>query len=559
MNILIFGGTGFIGSNLVPRLLSEGHVLTILDRQRPYKRDEQLVHRNIKYQKCDIEKIDSLENSVKNISNIDLMIYLVSTTKPSYSNENPIYDINSNLNSLVNLFQIKNIGLVKKIIYISSGGTVYGNQLTERISESHQTSPIVSYGIVKLAIEKYLLLYQKKYNNKLNILRVSNPYGPGQTPGEGQGLIANIIKRSLEKSQIEIFGDGKLIRDYIYIDDLIEAIIKSMDYDGNEKIFNIGTGVGTTINRVVDIIGGELNFFDSKNKKYIESRAYDLDKNILDISLAKKELNWSPKTDLNHGINKTIEWAKNHGDYLKTKNTNYKISIIVPCFNEEQHIYSVIEEIVRYRSKNGLKIEIIIVNDCSSDGTKECVLREMKIHSDIFYLEHSVNRGIGASFKTGLKFSSGEYVLLIPGDGENSVAHALYAHSLLSNVDIVIPFIIDKKLRSIERRILSNIYTFIINAIFFTNLKYFNGSSIYRANIIKSINIKSNSFFYQTEILVKLIKLGYNFAEVPIHLNRKSNGFPKALNVNQLLKVIYDLLNTINSLYIKKLLSKIVK
>ena len=120
MNILIFGGTGFIGSNLVPRLLSQGHVLTILDRNKVDKEDLPLMHKNIKYIQCDVESIVSLENSLARISEIDSMIYLVSSTKPSYSNENPVYDINSNLNTIVNLFQIESIGLIKKIIFLSN-------------------------------------------------------------------------------------------------------------------------------------------------------------------------------------------------------------------------------------------------------------------------------------------------------------------------------------------------------------------------------------------------------------------------------------------------------
>jgi hypothetical protein len=141
---------------------------------------------------------------------------------------------------------------------------------------------------------------------------------------------------------------------------------------------------------------------------------------------------------------------------------------------------------------------------------------------------------------------------MIPGDGENSVMNALYAHTLLSDVDIVIPFIIDKKLRSIKRRFFSKIYTSIINLIFCMNLKYTNGSVIYKTNILKLINIKSQGFFYQTEILIKLVKFGYAYAEVPVKLNRKSNGFPKALHFKSLFRVFLDLNRTIFDIYFNK-------
>lgn len=549
MNILVFGGTGFIGSNLVPRLLSEGNNLTIIDQQKPHKVNRQLIHKNIKYIKCDITNIVSLERTINKLGNIDVLIYLISTTKPTYSNENPVYDINSNLNSIVNLLQLQKIRLIKKIIYLSSGGTVYGDQLTDKISELHQTNPIVSYGIIKLAIEKYLLIHQKRNKNKLIILRVSNPYGPGQIPGEGQGLIATIISKNLNKSKIEIFGDGKLVRDYIYIDDLIEAILKCLKYEGSEKIFNIGSGSGKNINEIINIVCTILGS-NMDNINYVDSRVYDLDKNILDISLAKNELDWAPTKELNYGIKKTVDWMINNYEYINNKYKYYKISIIIPCYNEEKHICNVINEIISYRTKYGLNIEIIIVNDGSTDRTKECILEEMKNYSDIYYIEHTKNRGIGASFKTGLKFSSGEYVLLIPGDGENSIAHILYAYPLLTEVDIVIPFILDQKLRTFSRRFISSFYTLIINIIFFINLNYFNGTVIYRSNIIKKINFNSTGFFYQTEILIKIIKLGYLYAEVPICLNRKSNGLPKVLKINELIKLSFDFLKLIVSFHI---------
>jgi len=197
---------------------------------------------------------------------------------------------------------------VPKIIFISSGGTVYGDPVYTPIDENHPTNPTVSYGIVKLAIEKYLLLYKNLYGISATILRVSNPFGERQRIETAQGAVGVFISRALKNQPIDIWGDGEVVRDYVYVSDVAEAFAKALAYTGTQSIFNISSGCGTSLNQLINKIEQVIGHKVVKN--YLPFRPFDAPISVLDNSLAQKELAWSPTISIDVGIVKTINWMK---------------------------------------------------------------------------------------------------------------------------------------------------------------------------------------------------------------------------------------------------------
>lgn len=305
MKYLIFGGGGFIGSHIADKLLQEGHSLRIFERPRvpPYRdfRDDE----DVEWLTGDLL---SLHDVTRAMVGVDAVLHLVSTTLPKNSNDDPIYDVQTNIVASLQILNAMVSLKIPKIIFISSGGTVYGTPVSFPIDESHPTNPNVSYGITKLAIEKYLLLYDRLHGIKSVILRVSNPFGDRQRIETAQGAIGVFLSRALRGLPVEIWGDGSVVRDYIYVGDVAEAFIKALDYSGIGNIFNIGSGAGLSLNQLVDKIEAVLNL--SVERIYRPGRPYDVTVNILANQMATQELGWVPKTTLEEGLVRTVKWMK---------------------------------------------------------------------------------------------------------------------------------------------------------------------------------------------------------------------------------------------------------
>ncbi|MDW7684977.1 MAG: NAD-dependent epimerase/dehydratase family protein [Bacillota bacterium] len=299
MKYLVIGGAGFIGHNLVLKLLNRGHSVRVFDRK---------IHSESYLPACDyvVGNFSKIENHQTIFHNIDIVYHLISTTLPKSSNENPVFDVQTNVVSSINLLKMCCHANVKKIIFTSSGGTVYGIPKTIPITEEHPLNPICSYGITKLAIEKYLSLFHHLYGLDYQVLRLSNPFGPFQDPFLQQGVIAVFLGKILRNQPIEIWGDGTICRDYIYIDDAAEALYLSSLKSTKSKIINIGTGKGTTLTEVLAMMAKVLN----KNMKinYKNVRNVDVPVNVLDIQRAFTELNWAPAITMEQGIRMTCDW-----------------------------------------------------------------------------------------------------------------------------------------------------------------------------------------------------------------------------------------------------------
>lgn len=303
MKALVVGGNGFIGTNLVDHLLASGHQVRVFDRY-PNRFRGQLP--DVEYVVGDIGNHGEMEEAVKEM---DWVFHLAYTTLPQTSNDDPVYDIRSNIADTVQLLTECVKAKVKKFVFISSGGTIYGVPQESPIKEDHPTDPICSYGISKLAIEKYLHLFRKLHGLEYVVARISNPYGELQNPNAKQGAIGVFLGNVARKQPITIWGDGEVIRDYIYIGDAVKALLRAAQYQPNEespRVFNVGFGDGHTLNEIVEVIKRVVG--PHVEVKYTGSRPVDVPVNVLDITRARTALGWQPEIGLEEGVARSWQW-----------------------------------------------------------------------------------------------------------------------------------------------------------------------------------------------------------------------------------------------------------
>ena len=302
MKVLIIGGNGFIGSHLIDQLLIDGHDIRVFDIA--YERYRKPLA-NVDYR---ISTLDNIPDLYEALLGIDIVFHLASSTVPSTSNIDTVSDINKNLIPTLNLLNLMVKLGIRRIVYFSSGGAIYGFPKTIPIPEDHQLHPISSYGIIKATVEMYLYLYQRSYRIKPLIIRPSNPYGPRQGHYMAQGVISTFLRKAKLKESLVIFGDGNSKKDYIYINDLIQACTQ-LSFSDEIGTFNIGSGNCFSINEIVSEIkettGEEIFTVNSEMQKY------DVDHFELDISKLKKIIGDFDCISLNAGIKKTWNWIKN--------------------------------------------------------------------------------------------------------------------------------------------------------------------------------------------------------------------------------------------------------
>lgn len=305
MKIAIFGGGGFIGSAIADRLLLDGHELRIFERPRvaPYREFTQ--SELVEWIAGDLSSTHDVGEA---ISGMDVVLHLVSTTLPKSSNDDPIYDVQTNVVATLQMLNAMVAQNVRKIVFISSGGTVYGNPMYTPIDEKHPTEPLVSYGITKLAIEKYLQMYSHLHGIKAVTLRVANPYGERQRIETAQGAVGVFLHHALKDIPIEIWGNGSVTRDYIHVSDVAEAFARAVEYSGVKSCFNISSGVGTSLNELIGILEDVLG--KSIVRRYLPGRPFDVPISVLSNDLAREELKWVPTISMQSGIARAAEWMK---------------------------------------------------------------------------------------------------------------------------------------------------------------------------------------------------------------------------------------------------------
>ena len=302
--ILVIGGAGFIGSHLVDRLIAQGNQVRVLDRTPVNLRPTSMGSAQVEYLAGDFVDHSAIDVAVRGV---DIAFHLASTTIPATSNVDPIFDVQTNLTGTLGFLRAAVEAGIGQVVFISSGGTVYGRPVSLPIKETHPTDPICSYGITKLSIEKYLAMFELLHGMGCVIFRVANLYGERQRPG-AQGAIAAFMQKVLKGLPIEIWGDGSVVRDYIHIQDLIDVLAKGLEYRGNHRVFNVGSGEGRSLNEVIEslrrVTGRPIECH------YKESRSLDVPKSVLDIGLAKRELSWNPNVAFSDGLERTWKWFK---------------------------------------------------------------------------------------------------------------------------------------------------------------------------------------------------------------------------------------------------------
>jgi UDP-glucose 4-epimerase len=300
---IVYGGGGFIGSHLCEKLLEEGNEVTLFDKLNFSKNNINQFESRVKIIEGDFNNEIDIKNS---LNGIDYVFHLVSSTLPASSNDNPVYDVESNLISSLKLFKECLNNKIRKIIFLSSGGTVYGVPDQIPVHENYFSNPICSYGIVKRTIEEYLYLYKKLYGLNYSVFRLSNPYGERQNPFASQGVIAVFLNKIINDQTIEIWGNGEIIRDYIYIKDAVDVLAMSLEKNSSEDIFNLSSGTGISLNMIAELAGKIAG--KKPNIVYKEARNVDVPVSILNNEIVKREFNWEPETSIEKGIETTYNY-----------------------------------------------------------------------------------------------------------------------------------------------------------------------------------------------------------------------------------------------------------
>lgn len=302
LRILVLGGLGFIGSHLSRLLLKEGYQVRIFDKLYGSRNLIADIVEKIEIEEGDAERPEDILRSLRDI---DIAIDLIHTTVPGASMNDPSYDVQTNVVSHAGWLSLLKDTRLRRIIYVSSGGTVYGVPQQNPIGEDHPTDPISSYGITKLAIEKYVAMYANIHGIEYRICRPANVYGEGQRLHIGQGVIGVFLERCLKGQPIEIWGDGTVRRDYLYVTDMVQGIVKLIDHRGDSRIFNISSGRGYSLNEIIAFIRDELKMPVAVT--YMTSRKFDVPVNVLDSSRLRRETGWMPQTDMVAGMHRVCD------------------------------------------------------------------------------------------------------------------------------------------------------------------------------------------------------------------------------------------------------------
>ena len=302
---IIIGGSGFIGIYLTKLLISSGREVIVVGRK---KNVPTALPAGCSYLACNYGDRSILKNILTHGCEV---IDLAYSTVPKTSFEDPLYDLVSNLPTSVTLMQEAcKIGACK-VVFLSSGGTVYGPAHSIPITENHPTCPISPYGITKMAVDRYAMMYYRNEGLPVVVVRPSNAYGEDQRTGTGQGFLAEAIHAILSGRDIEIYGKQGTIRDYIHVSDVASGVMSALNKGHEGRIYNLGTGVGTSNLKIVSILYefAEKDGFTVRTRT-LPARQFDVEANVLDSSLLTNDTGWAPKIELEAGIQKMWNVAK---------------------------------------------------------------------------------------------------------------------------------------------------------------------------------------------------------------------------------------------------------
>ncbi len=299
MSFLVLGGGGFVGTNLCRRLVASGARVRAFGHGRAFA--DELA--GVEWHQGEFEDTAALTSAV---ASCDVVFHLIAATTPHSANLDMAGDLRRSVIPTLALLDACRKANVKRVVFISSGGTVYGAAKEIPTPETAPTDPFTAYAIAKLTIEKFLALHEHLYGLSFRVLRVANPFGPFQLPAKGQGLIAMLLSRAIQGQSTQIWGDGSVVRDYVFIDDVVDALQAAALDTSAERIFNIGSGRGRSVRDVIAAVEAELGA--PVPVEWSPGRPIDVPVSVLSIGRARDILRWTPKTDFAEGLRQTIRW-----------------------------------------------------------------------------------------------------------------------------------------------------------------------------------------------------------------------------------------------------------
>jgi UDP-glucose 4-epimerase len=302
---LVLGGSGFMGSHVVELLANRGWEVRGFSQSQSADRWRSAAASNVTWVTGDFRDPKAVAGAVEGC---DHVYHLVGATNPASSNRDVIFDTETNLIPTLRLLEACVRAKVRRIVFSSSGGTVYGPTNCCPISEEHPTEPRSSYGIVKLATEKYLALFHHLHGLDYTVLRVANCYGPRLPVTGEQGVVGSFLDRLNRGEPIEIWGDGAVTRDYVYVGDVAQAFLVALDQPSPFKVFNVGTGIGTSLLELLALMERVTGRRAAVVKK--PRRPVDVPVNILDPTRARQFLGWEAGTSLEAGLLQTWNWVR---------------------------------------------------------------------------------------------------------------------------------------------------------------------------------------------------------------------------------------------------------
>lgn len=301
---LVLGAGGFIGTNLCQGLLHAGAAVRGFGRPPAFP----LALAGTRMVVGELADADALAAALRGV---DVVFHLLGGGFPATVEADPVADLRHNAADSVRLLaQCREAG-VRQVVHVSSGGTVYGVPRILPIPEDHPTDPVSAYGIHQLLLEKHLGLLAHRHGLHGVVLRVANPFGPFQRPGRGQGLVATLLAQRLAGRRVEIWGDGRVVRDFLHVGDMVDAALLAATYRGPERVLNVGSGIGRSVLEVLAAIDALLGTAGA-GVVHRPARAVDVPVNVLDIARIRRVLGWAPRIDWQEGLGDTALWLQRH-------------------------------------------------------------------------------------------------------------------------------------------------------------------------------------------------------------------------------------------------------
>ncbi|MEP6890124.1 MAG: NAD-dependent epimerase/dehydratase family protein [Nitrospirota bacterium] len=303
MKVLVTGGAGFIGSHLVDRLIQEGHEVVVVDNLSTGKRRN--LNRAARLVKLDIQSW-RLERVFRN-ERPNMVMHLAAQMDVRKSVEDPMFDAQVNVLGTLNVLQQSIKHGVRKVVFSSSGGAIYGEQEIYPAPESHVTRPLSPYGVSKLCGEQYLSYYQRVNGLQIVSLRYANVYGPRQDPEGEAGVVAIFIQKLLNNEQAIVNGNGRQTRDFVYVEDVVEANLAAMGQD-IQGTYNVGTGEETSVNDLLGILVRHTN--STCKEVHGPAKGGEQARSVIDSGKLRQELSWESRTELSEGLKRTVDYFR---------------------------------------------------------------------------------------------------------------------------------------------------------------------------------------------------------------------------------------------------------